>query len=345
MADCTQWRTLSLDHIEFAATGKHLWHVRLAFKHDKGEGELLLPLVVVQNGSGPAVLVAGGTHGDEFEGQFAVSSLYREIDVQDVRGTLIVLPLHNVPACHAGTRLTPQDQSDLNRLYGRPGGDGPAHAIARFVETMLLPQADWVIDLHSGGSAHEFVLSSNLQARMGSAEFEAMLDPLLAFDAPYAIVFDEVSATADMPHAGTLEGLARSLGKKAISSELGGAGRVTQASLSVAEHGLRSLLSHIGVVTSPGATRPEHSRSQLLFLGHPEHYVRTELAGRFAPAAGLGDKVRKGDLLGVMAPLQDPLADPEPIISSANGVVVAVARHGLQQEGARVFFIAEPIAT
>ncbi len=172
-----------------------------------------------------------------------------------------------------------------------------------------------------------------------------MLDPLLAFDAPYAIVFDEVSATADMPHAGTLEGLARSLGKKAISSELGGAGRVTQASLSVAEHGLRSLLSHIGVVPSAGATRPEHSRSQLLFLGHPEHYVRTELAGRFAPAVSLGDKVRKGDLLGVMAPLQDPLADPEPIISSANGVVVAVARHGLQQEGARVFFIAEQIAT
>ena len=74
-----------------------------------------------------------------------------------------------------------------------------------------------MIDIHSGGVAHEFVLSSNLQARLNSDEFEAMRDPLLAFDAPYAIVFDEVSATAEMPHTGTLEGHARSLGKKAIS--------------------------------------------------------------------------------------------------------------------------------
>jgi predicted deacylase len=332
------WRTLAPGAIDLAAAGKQCLRVRL------GEAEeLLLPLVIVRKGRGPAVLVAGGTHGDEFEGQLTVSNLCRDVDTGSVRGILILLPFHNVLACHAGTRLTPRDNSDLNRLYGRPGGDGPVHAIARFVETMLLPQADWVIDLHSGGSAHEFVLSSNLQARKGSVEFEAMRNPLLAFDAPYAIVFDEVSASGDMPHTGTLEGLARALGKRAISSELGGAGRVTPASLAVAEHGLRSLLSYIGIVPWTGATSPERSRSQLLFLGHPEHYVRTELTGRFAPSVSLGDKVRKGDRLGVIAPLQDPLADPETIISSANGVVVAIARHGLQQEGARVFLIAEQI--
>src|SRR4029078_2927907 len=113
-----------------------------------------------------------------------------------------------------------------------------------------------------------------LQARLGTAEFEAMRDPLLAFDAPYAIVFDEVSASGEMPHTGTLEGYARSLGKKAISSELGGAGRVTPSSLSVAEHGFSSLLSHIGVAPWAKATRPTESRSQLLFLGRHEHYVR-----------------------------------------------------------------------
>jgi predicted deacylase len=341
MTERTSWQTLSPDQIEFAATGKHLCHVRLAFAQDGGDGELLLPLVIVRNGAGPAVLVAGGTHGDEFEGQITVANLCREIEVPDVHGTLILLPLHNLTACRAGTRLTPKDNSDLNRLYGRPGGGGPAHAIARFVETRLLPDIDWVVDLHSGGSNHEFVLSSNLQARMGSAEFDSMLDPLLAFDAPYAIVFDELAATADMPHTGTLEGLARSLGKKAISSELGGAGRVTPASLAVAAHGLRSLLSHIGAVPWAGATRPEQNRSQLLFLGYPEHYVRIALAGRFAPVAELGRKVRKGDVLGTVAPLDDPLAPPEPIISSANGIVVALASHGLQRAGANVFFIAE----
>lgn len=330
------WRTISPEEIDLEARGKHGFHVRLG-----REEEILLPLVVVWNGRGPRLLIAGGTHGDEFEGQITVSNFCRDIDPETVQGTLILLPLHNVLACRAGTRLTPHDGSDLNRLYGRSDGDGPAHAIARFVETALLPYVDWVIDLHSGGSAHEFVLSSNLQARMGSAEFEAMLDPLLAFDAPYAIVFDEVSATGDMPHTGTLEGYARALGKKAISSELGGAGRVSEASLAVAHHGLRSLLAHIGSVPWDRATRPQQSRSQLLFLGRPQHYVTGPVAGRFVPGVSLGDRVRKGDRLGTIAPLDDPLAQPQPIISASDGIVVAVASRGLQQKGAGVIYLAD----
>jgi len=333
------WRSLSPSEIYLGVPGKHCLHARLG-----REGELMLPLVIVRNGPGPTVLVAGGTHGDEFEGQIAVSNLCRDITPENVHGTLILLPLHNVLACRAGTRVTPDDGSDLNRLYGRPDGEGPAHAIARFVETVLLPDVDWVIDLHSGGSAHEFVLSSNLQARLNSAEFETMRDPLLAFNAPYAIVFDEVSASGDMPHTGTLEGHARTLGKKAISSELGGAGRVTPASLGVAEHGLRSLLSHIGVVPWARATRPDQSRSQLLFLGRPEHYVRSRLAGRFAPTVSLGDEVREGERLGSIAPLDDPLRPAEPIISPSDGIVVAIARHGLQQAGTGVIYLADPLA-
>ncbi|WP_119273379.1 succinylglutamate desuccinylase/aspartoacylase domain-containing protein [Taklimakanibacter deserti] len=332
----SMWRSLSPGEIDLAVPGKQCVQVRLG-----REAELMLPIVIVHNGYGPTILVAGGTHGDEFEGQITVANFCRGIEPENVHGTLVLLPLHNVLACKAGTRLTPGDGSDLNRLYGRPGGDGPAHAIARFVETVLLADVDWVIDLHSGGSAHEFVLSSNLQARLNSAEFETMRDPLLAFDAPYAIVFDEVSAAGDMPHTGTLEGHARALGKKAISSELGGAGRVTPASLGVAEHGLRSLLSHIGVVPWAGATRPDQSRSQLLFLGRPEHYVRNSLAGRFAPTVALGDKVRKGMHLGSIAPLDDPLAPPEPIISPTDGIAVAIARHGLQQAGAGVIYLAD----
>ncbi|MGE3874652.1 MAG: succinylglutamate desuccinylase/aspartoacylase family protein [Parvibaculaceae bacterium] len=332
------WQSLLPCEIDLAAHGKHCLGIRLG-----READLELPVVTVRNGRGPTVLVAGGTHGDEFEGQITVSNLCRDIEAGSVRGTLILLPLHNVLACRAGTRATPDDGSDLNRLYGRPDGEGPAHAIARFVETRLLPDVDWVIDLHSGGSAHEFVLSSNLQARLPSAEFDSMLDPLLAFDAPYAIVFDEVSATGEMPHTGTLEAYARSLGKKATSSELGGAGRVTPASLGVAEHGLLSLLSHIGVVPWTSATPPDRSRSKLLFLGRPEHYVRSPLAGRFAPAVALGDKVRKGDRLGSIAPLDDPLASPESIVSPSDGIVAAIAHHGLQHSGAGVVYLADAL--
>lgn len=311
------------------------------FHFDIGLAEdLSLPLTVVRRGEGPIVLVAGGTHGDEFEGQIAVARLSRAIDAGQVEGTLILLPFHNVLACRAGTRLTPGDNSDLNRLYGRAQDPGPAQTIARFVETTLLPRIDWVIDLHSGGTAHEFVLSSNVQARFPSAECDAMLAPLLAFDAPYAIVFDEVPSSPHMPHGGTLEGAARALGKKAISSELGGAGRATPQSLAVAERGLGNLLSFIGTVPSVQATRPEQSRSRLLFLGRPEHHVTIAASGCFAPLAELGMEVRKGDLLGH---IESHMAC-EPIPAPASGVVVAVASRGLQQKGNVVFYLADEIS-
>lgn len=324
---------ISPQQLDLAVTGKQHLDVHLA-------NDLSLPLTIVHRGQGPAVLVAGGTHGDEFEGQIAVTRLARAIAAEDVQGTLILMPFHNVPACQAGTRLTPGDGSDLNRLYGRPHGSGPAHLIARFVETTLLPHIDWLIDLHSGGNAHEFVLSSNVQARYPSAECDVMLAPLLAFDAPYAIVFDEVPASPHMPHGGTLEEAARALGKKAISSELGGAGRATPQSLAVAERGLRNLLSHIGVVPSDDATRPEQSRSRLLFLGRPEHHVTIATTGCFAPLAELGSQVRPGDLLGHI----EGRESAEAIHAPTAGVVIAVASRGLQQKGSAVIYLADDIS-
>lgn len=323
---------ISPHQLDLAVTGKQHLDIHLA------DG-LTLPLSIVHRGQGPVVLVAGGTHGDEFEGQIAVSRLARAIAAEDVQGTLILMPFHNVPACEAGTRLTPGDGSDLNRLYGRPHGSGPAHLIARFVETALLPHIDWVIDLHSGGAAHEFVLSSNVQARYPSPECDAMLAPLLAFDAPYAIVFDEVPASPHMPHGGTLEEAARALGKKAISSELGGGGRATPQSLAVAERGLRNLLSHIGVVPSDDATRPEQSRSRLLFLGRPEHHVTIATTGCFAPLVELGTAVRHGELLGHI----ESREATEAIHASTAGVVIAVASRGRQQKGNAVIYLADDI--
>ena len=74
------WSTSAPDAIDLAVPGKRCFHVRLTYRQDGRDEELLLPLVIVSNGRGPTVLVAGGTHGDEFEGQIAVAHLCRQIE-------------------------------------------------------------------------------------------------------------------------------------------------------------------------------------------------------------------------------------------------------------------------
>jgi predicted deacylase len=223
-----------------------------------------------------------------------------------------------------------------------PDATGPSAAIARFVAGRLLPEIDWLVDLHSGGSAHEFVPSANLQATVGSAEYRSMLPALLAFGAPYAIVLGQAeTGSLAMPHQGTLEGLARAMGKRAISSELGGAGRLAPASLAVAERGLSNLLAHIGVLPATGIEPA--GRSILLALGRPEHHVPSPLDGVFAPRVWLGEAVRAGDLLGEVHPL-DPGAPPAAVRALCDGIVVGIASRGSQERDAVLFYVAEPVA-
>ncbi len=111
-----------------------------------------VPLIVIRNGEGPACLLMGGHHGDEYEGQIVVASIARELGTGDVSGTLFIMPRANLAACVAGTRLSPVDGGDLNKAFpGEPGGGATAQ-IAEFVERVILPRVSLWIDLHSGGS-------------------------------------------------------------------------------------------------------------------------------------------------------------------------------------------------
>jgi predicted deacylase len=282
-----------------------------------------LDIVVVRNGPGPRVLVVGGTHGDEFEGQIATLELARSLPDLIVCGTLIVLPLHNPAAARAGHRRSPTDLRDLNRAYGSARQPGPTQSIADFVSNALLPEVDIVIDLHSGGRTHAFVLSSNLQATPGGPEWAEMRPMLMAFGAPYAITFDEAGEDG-MPHKGTLEGLVRTLGKRALSSEIGGSGGVTAASVAVARQGLTNVLHHVGSISSPLAMDWRDSPSVELSLTLPHQHEKAPCAGWFVPHCQLGDVVSAGSTLGCVLPDDDPLAEPLPVVATTTGTVVAL---------------------
>jgi len=338
-----RWIETAPDGIDFETDGLRRHLVIVEYRWSGKTERLLWPLVLCRHGAGPAVFVSGGTHGDEFEGQLAATRLIERLRPDAVRGLLLVAPTLNRPACLAGTRRSPIDGLDINRIFGTEPGDGPSQAIARLVVERLLPKVDAVVDIHSGGEAMEFVLSSNLQATPGSEEYRRALPALLAFGAPYAIVFDEGEAMGGMPHRGTLEGAARARGKMALSSEIGGAGRVTPASMRVADEGLRGLLSHLGVLPDPQARRAAESPSSLFALVRPECHVAAPGRAHFLPAVALGDTVEKGARLAELLCLDEPGSPAREIRSTIAGTVVAVARRGVVEAGEALFYLAEPL--
>lgn len=337
-----RWIEANPEELDFQSDGIRRYWVRLDYRHEDRQERMTWPLVLCRHGAGPAVLVTGGTHGDEFEGQIAATELIHRLDPIQVSGLLMVAPTLNRPACLAGMRRSPIDGADINRRFPGLAGEGPSDAIARFVTDELVARAHIAIDIHSGGEAMEFVLSSNLQGRPGSPELVAGLPALMAFDAPYAIVFDEVKVDGAMPHRGTLEGAVRDLGKFAISSEIGGAGRVTPRSMQVARDGLRNLLNHFGILKDPAARLAAQSRSRLLLLARPEHYLAAPAKGHFVPRVWLGDEVERGQAIADLYELESSGLTRREVRASASGVVVAAARRGAVQTGEDLLYIAEP---
>ena len=71
----------------------------------------------IKNGEGPTLVIMAGNHGDEYEGQIAISNLALTFEPGDILGRLILLPMVNAPAGEAGSRTSPIDNGNLNRLF------------------------------------------------------------------------------------------------------------------------------------------------------------------------------------------------------------------------------------
>ena len=155
--------------IDFDRDGKQHGFIRLPYSvHRSAYGWIPIPVASLKNGDGPRVLLMAGNHGDEYEGQVALGKLIRSLEPADMRGRIIILPSANFPAAMAGMRTSPLDEGNLNRSFpGDPYG-GPTEQIADYIESVLLPQCDFVFDFHSGGSSLTYVPSALLRRGQGA---------------------------------------------------------------------------------------------------------------------------------------------------------------------------------
>ncbi len=207
--------------IDFNRDGKQTGFLRLPHSvHRSAYGWIPIPVACIRNGDGPRVLLMAGNHGDEYEGQIAYANLLRALEPSDVRGRLIFLTSANFPAAQAGMRTSPIDEGNLNRSFpGDPDG-GVTAQIAWYIEHRLLPQCDYVFDLHSGGSSLMYIPSGLCRRQSDPALMARALELLEAFAAPVSYVTD-----APQGEDRTLTAAAVRQGVIHLGTELGGGGR------------------------------------------------------------------------------------------------------------------------
>src|SRR5882724_10745078 len=94
--------------LDFDKPGKQHGFLQVPYSHNLGGwANVMIPTTVIVNGKGPSVLMLGGNHGDEYQGQVALMKLARELRAEDVSGRLVLIPSLNLPAAKTATRLSP----------------------------------------------------------------------------------------------------------------------------------------------------------------------------------------------------------------------------------------------
>ena len=95
--------------IDFNAEGRQIGDLRLPWSgNEQPLGYYPVPVAVIKNGTGPTLLLAGGTHGDEYEGPAALMQLLHSFNPDQLQGRLLIFPALNTPAVTArGALLAP----------------------------------------------------------------------------------------------------------------------------------------------------------------------------------------------------------------------------------------------
>ncbi|NVK56784.1 MAG: succinylglutamate desuccinylase/aspartoacylase family protein [Alteromonadaceae bacterium] len=259
------------------------------------EGDVSLPVTVINGAQpGPVLLLAAGTHGDEFPAIFALQKLAKELDAKTLKGTVVVLHLSNLDGFH-GHRLAlnPKDEKNLNREFPGDKNGTATEQIAELLTREFIAPADFFVDMHSG-SSNQKLLDHVYSPFVG----DKALDDL-TFEFAKATGMQHIVMYGDRPrdpaNSISFPNTAMTRGKPGLTTEIGHLAQRDEASIEFAYQVAKNSLYFLDML--PGDAIPH---SQPVIYKDIE-YAKSDFDGLFTPVVTIGDMVTKGTKIGLIS--------------------------------------------
>jgi predicted deacylase len=201
-----------------------------------------IPVAVVQGAKpGPVLALVAGAHGTEYASIVALEELIENLDPAEISGTVIVVPLVNIPSFEQKVpHVNPVDGKSMNRFY--PGkADGTQTERALFAITkQVVERCDYLIDFH-GGDLDEDLRPYSYWVKTGKHNQDAMSRRMvLAFGLPTIIV--SADRPTDPAESKYLDATASTRNKPSITVEAGHAGTVDPGDVGALVDGTLSVM-------------------------------------------------------------------------------------------------------
>jgi predicted deacylase len=328
-------KIVSPDALDLTSRGRRDYFVEL--EHPTIWGHYLIPLTVFvgdKAGDGRGLLATGSTHGNEYEGPIALKHLLGEIDIANVTGRIVIVPVLNVAAFRAGRRDTPDDGVNLNRAFPGNAAGSLSYRIADFVTQKLFPHADIVIDLHSGGLVARFVPCTSFHNVKDTRQQRQMQEVARGFGVPYVMIYQDKTP-------GLLCSTAERMGKITVGGEFGWGEAVNRAGVSMCRQGVLAAAIAHGHLRGPP---PQHQHTppdqqRLMDNSERECYVAARRDAYFEPTVDLGAQVTKGQRVAWLHDFSDPSSAALEITAPHDGVVSALAWGAKVMQGQSVVVV------
>lgn len=328
---------MAMMDIDFDVPGKQFGRLALPQStNSSGWAKYYIPVISIANGEGPTAVLFGGNHGDEFEGPVTLLKLARRLDPEAIQGRVIIVPMLNRPAVVAGTRLSPLDGCNMNRAFPGSPDDTITGQIAHYTSSTLLPLADLVVDIHSGGSSTLFLPSVNMHEVANPEQMEKMLEAGKSWGAPYVFIYRDVAGS------GLLPSLAEEMGKVTLGTEMGSKAQFGVETLEITARGVENALRWAGIL--PQQPTGGTAEPQIVGATEEDNYIMAPVSGLFEPLCEMGDEVTTGDIIGQVHSLEEAAKPPVPVKALTSGMVMARRAIPLTAQGEMVMTIVRPYA-
>ena len=194
---------------------------------------------------GPVLFVNAGVHGGEYPAVEAVIRLGKTLDPKKISGTVILMPVLNLPAFRTRTPFVcPIDNVNPNRVFpGDPRGSYSEQMTHACINEFVV-HADAYIDLH-GGDIPEALVPFVI-CRAGNDEVAKKSKAIaMAFGLPYVLT---VSKPVQPSKGQSSYAAAAEKGTPAILAEAGGVGQMQEDAVALLVNGVVNAVRHLGMI-------------------------------------------------------------------------------------------------
>ncbi len=276
-----------------------------------------IPVTIVNGAApGPTVFLSAAIHGDELNGIEVVREVAHEWNHDDLRGTLVCMPVLNVPGFMSQQRYTPVYERDLNRSFPGREDSTSAKRIAHRIFRNFVEPADLGIDFHTSTRGRSNLL--HVRADM-TGEKTARIANAFASN----VIISSSGPSGSLRHEATEAGV------PTVTVEMGEAHRFQRDFIDRALTGVESVLAEFGV--RPAAQVRWPGWRTVIEGSGEKTWIRADAGGLVDMHRERGDLVYEGERI---CTISNPFKDAsDPVEAPFTGLLVGVLENPLVYPG------------